>query len=359
MTAPKHGQPELDEILARLIAVKANSREELKLRVSELLNDSHDPAVLDRHNTDSIMFIFTADGERYGLKIEYGSAQVTRDEAHWYELAPDRLKRHHIASHLGQDYAFVLLRWLQNARTLEEVAIAHEGTDSYITMDYVIKVLDQDRELLAAHPTISLISDKENGFFYYKYNQAAEQAAKYPYLTELLHAETVTVNGKRLPGPDRFVRAVQQDDTLRTYLSPDKAGLIHGDTHADNLLVEDGEIYMIDPNGLDHIPIEYDYGRILWSMYGWNAIVRGEFTLAGDHVGGYTLDITRRQQYLDGLPRLREYFTAQEYHRAMYSSAVQFLTRVTHAEDPQETKALYLRGLEVFAELFEDLNIRA
>jgi hypothetical protein len=73
---------------------------------------------------------------------------------------------------------------------------------------------------------------------------------------------------------------------------------------------------------------------------------------------GYQLEIKRRQQYVDGLPRFRNYFSDQEYHRAMYSAAMQYLTRVHHATRQTETTALYLRGLQVFDELLTELDIK-
>jgi len=115
---------------------------------------------------------------------------------------------------------------------------------------------------------------------------------------------------------------------------------------------------MIDPKGVDHLPLEYDTGRVYWSMSGWNAILRGEYKLAKDG-DGYKLDVTRRQQYLDGLPRFRAYFSAQDYHRMMYSSAMQYLTRIHHANNERETTALYLRGLQVFDELLGELGLDA
>lgn len=346
----------LDDILARLIMLQPESREDMKTQVREVLKDYQED-ILDTHNTTSMIAKFTVDNTRYGLKIEYGEAEVTKSEARWYELAPDDLKTHHIASHIADDYAFVLLRWLHNARTIEEIAIANEGKNTTETIDLVIKALDQDKELFESNSTIPLLHTSERSYFLDKYKAYNAKAENYPYLQELLHQKHIVVNGKTLAGPHALVDFAQNDDQLRTYLSPDKAGLIHGDSHCDNLLVEDGKVYLIDPKGVDHLPLEYDTGRVIWSLTGWNAIVRGEYTLAEEN-GGYTLEYTRRQQYVDGMPRIREYFTDQEYHRAVYSAAIQYLTRVSHAAVESETVALYLRGLELFDELLDELGTR-
>lgn len=352
MQVPK----ELEPIVTRLVMLHVEDRDDMKRQVSELLQ-AHDMKLLDSHNTAAMLFRFTVNGVEYGLKIEYGLAEALSGEARWYELAPANLKPHHVLSHITGRYTFVLLRWLQHARTLEEVAIANEGKATDETMDLVIMALDQDRELFESNPTVPLDTSRGSSFFFDKYHSYNAGARKYPYLQELLDSESVTVNGKQLAGPYRYVQAVQQDEKLRAYLSPDRAGLIHGDAHAGNLLVQDNRVYLIDPKGADHFPLEYDTGRMFWSVNGWNAIVLGEFELR-ETDGGYELDIVRRQQYVDGLPRFRNYFSEQEYHRAMYSAAMQYLTRVHHASKQAETTALYLRGLQVFDELFAELDVK-
>ena len=348
---------ELDRILSRLISLQLSSREDMIAQLTELLGE-YQVEIRDRHNTSSIIFTFIVDTKHYGLKIEYGSAEVTRNEAHWYELAPAELKTHYVISHDGENYAFILLRWLTHAQTIEEIAIANEGNSDNPTIDLVLQVLSQDKMLFDSAPSITMQTSRDSSYFLNKYRAYNARAVDYPYLQALLDADTVRLNDRELPGPERFVQAVQQDDELRVYLSPDRAGLIQGDPHMDNVLVEDGVVYFVDPKGVDHLPLEYDTGRVIWSLTGWNAIVRGEFTFEKLD-DGYRLGVVGRQQYIDGLPRVRAYFSEQEYHRAVYSAAMQYLTRVSHAAHEPEATALYLRGLELFADLFEELGKQA
>lgn len=212
--------------------------------------------------------------------------------------------------------------------------------------------------MFESNPTVPLDTSRGSSFFFDKYHAYNAGARSFPYLQALLGSESVQVNGKTLAGPYHCVLAVQQNEELRAYLSPDQAGLIHGDAHAGNLLVAENRVYLIDPKGADHFPLEYDTGRMYWSMSGWNAIVLGEYSLA-EKDDGYELDIKRRQQYLDGFRRFRNYFSAQEYHRAMYSAAMQYLTRIHHASEQEETTALYLRGLQIFDELLTELGVQA
>lgn len=344
----------LDEIISHLVSLQPSSREDMKQQISDVLAP-YDMALLDTHNTLSMLFNFKLGSDRYGLKIEFGEAQVTRDEAHWYELAPEDLKTHHIVSHSGDHFAFVLLRWLENAKTVEEIAIENEGKDNTVALDLLIQALNQDKELFESNQIVPLTNSQEHSFFFDKYNGYNAKATDYPYLHQLLAADQLVVNGQKLLGPNKIVNQIQQDDKLRDYLSPDRAGLIHGDPHADNLLVADGRVFLLDPKGVDNLPFEYDTGRILWTLTGWNAIMRGEYDLKKT-AGEYELTYTARSQYDGGLARLRDYLGERDYHRAMYSCCIQYLTRSAHVTAEQETKALYLRGLVLLHELLDEIK---
>lgn len=346
----------VDEVIARLTALNPLSRDELKATVADFLADT-DLDIIDSHNTKSMIFVFTADNQRYGLKLEYGGAKVTRDELGWYEMAPAELKKHYVRSHIGDNYAFILLKWLDRAQTVEEFAIASEGNPDNPTIELVLKVLDRVRLLFQSSPTVPLSSSVASGYFYEKYRSYNAEAVNFPYLQRLIDAPTVTVNGRELPGPERLVQAIQHNDELRNYLMPDKAGLIQGDPHMGNVLVQDDEVYFVDPKGPDPYPHEYDTGRIFWSLTGWNAIVLGEYKVEGSLEDGFTLQVTRRQQYVDGWEQVKAALPVQDYHRALYSCVMQYLTRVSHAAVETEATALYLRGLEVCADLLEEMQL--
>jgi len=342
----------LGAVVTPLVTLRVSSREDMKQQVRKLL-EARKVHVIDTHNTASVLFRFTVDGIEYGLKIEYGPAHVTREEARWYELMPAHLKSHHVLSYISNNYAFVLLKWLRHAKTIEDFAVMGDEH----TMDLVLQALNQDKELFESNPTVPLKTSKGSSFFFDKYHSYNAQARNYPYLEKLLDSDTIRINGKEFAGPYRYVQRVQQDDGLRTYLSPDRAGLIHGDSHAGNLLVEDGRVYMIDPKGTSPLPLEYDTGRMHWSLTGWNAIVRGDFRLK-EKDGGFELEVAVSRRYLEGYHRFRSHFTEQDYHRTLYSSVMQYLTRMSHAAKQDECLALYLRGLQLFQELFDELGVK-
>lgn len=344
----------LAQLIEQFKSARPSSREDLLEQFGKLLAE-YQPQLIDTHNTTSFIYTFSVKSKRYGLKLEYGEATALESEAKWYDFVPAPLRTHHVASFVGAKYTFVLTRWLENARTLEEVAIMNEDRDTGETMDLVIAALNQIKYLFNSNPTVSLEAVRGNSYFWKKYQNYNREAKDFPYLQKLIDSPAVRVNGRNLAGPNAIVESVQNNPKLLKYLEPDRAGIIHGDPQFDNILIEDDKVSMVDPKGIDPLPIEYDTGRVIWSLTGWNAIVRGEFELSHDD-DGYHLNYQKRSQYTDGLARLRQYFSPQEYHRAVYSSAMQYLTRVSHAKHPDEATALYLRGLELFQDLFDELG---
>lgn len=347
----------------QFVTLAPESREDMKNTIHELLAD-HDVKVIDTHNTKSMIFIFTSEREQYGLKIEYGTAKVTRDEAHWYEKAPDRLKKHFVSSAIEPDHAFVILQWFDGAPTIEQLAL-REGNDTG-AIDAYLDALSQDEELFGTYDSIDLPKETTS-FFKDKFYTKLKQAEAHPYLYEFLTSDKVKLNGRSITGPKLLVDRLHANEEARQYLSPDRAGFIHGDLHADNLIVDGGNVYLVDPNGIDHLPIEYDHGRVMWSLTGWNAIVRHEHTLKKSDDGSFELEVPIRPQYSQGLERIKSYFKdyserhelkpEQAYHRALYSSAMQYLSRADHAAVEHEAMALHLRGLEQLDELCLELGI--
>lgn len=354
----KASESELHALVDRLRNLRPDSREDTVRQSLDALKDNS-PELLDRHNTTAFIIKFIVDSIWYCAKIEFGDTDVVRGEIAWYESTPASLRQHHVVSYIGSNYAFVVLRWLNNAKTVDEIAREREDeTDFQETTNLIIKVLEQDAELFDLNPKIELENSPEHSFFYDKYYAYNSKADAFPYLKTLLGQKTIVINGQKLLGPDAVVERIQKDDKLREYLSPKTAGLIHGDSHLGNLLVEGDQVFMIDPKGMDPLPLEYDTGRVLWTLTGWNAILSGEYECTQQD-GGYVLEYRKYNQYVGCTPAIRATFTDHEYHRAMYSSAMQYLTRIAHAADASETTALYLRGLQQLQELFDELGERS
>lgn len=353
----KIAESELHTLIDKLRHVQATSREDMIVQALSVLANNT-PELIDRHSTTAFIIKFLVGSVYYGVKIEYGNTEVVRGEVSWYESAPANLRRHHIVSYVGVNHAFVVLRWLHNAKTVDE--IAREREDEAVadfTTNLIIKVLEQDKELFNLNPKVLLENSADHSYFYDKYCAYNAKADSFPYLKTLLEQDTVTVNGQELLGPNAIVERIQKDDKLRDYLSPKEAGLIHGDSHLGNLLVEGDQVYMVDPKGVDPLPLEYDTGRVVWSLTGWNAIVNGDYSCTKQGKD-YTLEYKNYRQYVKSLPVVRATFADDEYYRAMYSSAMQYLTRVSHAAIESEANAMYLRGLLQMQEIFNELGER-
>lgn len=353
-----------EELRQRFVTLNPTSREDMKSKLQSILTDEQ-TKLIDNHNTKAMIFVFTNRAERLALKIEYGEAKVIRDEAHWYAKVPEHLKQHFIGAAVEDTHALVLLRWFDGAPTVEQLSMSDDSTNPAISA--LLEALEIDAELFGTFETIPLTSTSDSSFFRDKFYVKLKQAEAHPYLFDFLRQGEVTLNGRTLPGPIRLIDRIHQNDSLRQYLSPEYAGFIHGDLHADNLVVSDGVVHLVDPNGLDYLPIEYDHGRVMWSLTGWSAIVRHEHRLARANDGSFELTVPVQPQYINGLDRIKHYFRdyslqhglepEQAYHRAVYSSAIQYLSRADHAGIEDETLALHLHGLEQLAGLLDELGV--
>lgn len=323
--------------------------------------------VISHANTNSVIHVFDKDGSTYGLKSEFGEAQVTRTEAAWYKKAPQELCQHFVAAGNHENMAYVLMRWLEGSPVLESRAISAETEADFSEVaDAWVNALSIDEQLFRAYPVKQLDNNADSSFFKDKFMGKVEQARPHKYLHDILTAEEVEVNGKRYEGPTALIDRVHKDAALLNYLSPSEAGFIHGDLHADNIMLQDGQIFTIDPNGLDFLPIEYDHGRVIWSLTGWNAITRRhEHQISKQGDLQYALSVPVRPAYTAALSAVRNYFEAygqrkglapnQAWHRAVYSSAMQYMSRADHAAIEHEASALHLMGIMQLSDLLDEL----
>jgi 5-methylthioribose kinase len=175
----------------------------------------------------------------------------------------------------------------------------------------------------------------------------------------LFEASSHKVNGKLFHAPDYYIARIQANPTIHKYLTPCNYGLIHGDLHLGNVLLQnDKKLFLVDPNGAPYMPLEYDIGKILQSLHGgYGEIMRENYLLKYDQ-DGILLNVKKRSIY--GLPfeSLVKTLSDQQYARSLYTEAMHFISILPHhASDQNETTALFVRGLELFNELFYNLNI--
>lgn len=310
--------------------------------------------VIDTHNTSSIIFLFRQDTHQYVLKAEYGIQNATAKEILWYKLT----KSHSIApaflhSHGGDRFSFILLEYIENAMTLEEMLRYSSRSDEEV-LNYIDLALSRNKELfLNSHP-VRARKDTISAFYLNKYDGRLKEALDFPYLRKLFSSPSITINDRTYNTPSRYIHRIRDDAALRDYLTPDFLGLIHGDLHCGNILIGAQDMYFIDPNGTLGMPIEYDYGKLLHSVHGcYGQIMEGSYSLIKHGDGHYTFQVKRPERFSLAFRRLQTTFTEMELLRGLYAEALHFATMLPHhATRQRETTALFLRSVEIFDDLF-------
>lgn len=366
MSIPKHPTNSsmtpifLQEIIRKLSQATPDSRVAMimycrKILATDLLE------VIDTHNTASVLFIISQESSKYVLKVEYGQNNATAGEVTWYRTVKDREPRVApicLASCITKSLAFLVLEYV-DAKTLEDIMEADVLSQDMIR-SHIRTVLSKDR-LLFEDSSSPLSLDEMDIFFVRKFRIRQKEAANFAYLHGMFNQKTVRINDRELLTPAYCIDTILNDGTLHQRLTPQYAGLIHGDLHCGNILVTpQGTTYFVDPNGSSQMPLEYDYGKLLHSVHGlYGQIMRNKYSL--ESLGEYSFKFTLNpgRSYTAALHYIQEELSTEEMLRSLYAEALHFATMLPHhASQKQETTALFLRSTELFAELFERIGIR-
>jgi fructosamine-3-kinase len=348
----------LENILEALAAITPRSREELLKNIPLILAGCL-TEVRDRHNTKSAIFIFNTPGGKYFLKGEYGTDNATTKEVHWYNsvhsslLAPPA-----ISSLVKGDYAYLLLPYIEDAKTLDELVESNSISKEKL-LKYITSALSMDRHLLAASKPKTVSHNEVNNFYLKKYQRRAKESQRFTYLSTLLETPTHRINDQTFHSPSYYLTKIAENSKLHTYLTPNIVSMIHGDLHCGNILIKKNSIYCVDPNGLFHLPIEYDYGKILHSIHGgYHQIMRGQYGLKViDNGFHFEMEIPDAYNFVH--KKIKAQLTEQEYLRGLYAEALHFATLLPHhATERTETTALFLRCIQLFEEMFYYMGIK-
>ncbi|MGI4852222.1 MAG: aminoglycoside phosphotransferase family protein [Janthinobacterium lividum] len=205
----------------------------------------------------------------------------------------------------------------------------------------------------------------EIGQFYTKKTLERIQAlTKDENLRPLVEANTLKINGKSYKTfsvfQDDFIESVQNFVSRYAYLTA-----IHGDFCFGNILYcpKTSQIKLIDPrgsfgnSGIYGHPF-YDYAKLLHCLHGgYDQIVTNQYQL--DDLGNNNFLFKKSQNHL--LTSLHQTFRELLCERGMeleflyLIEASLFLSMTTlHYEDPQRQKALFLNGIIILNEYFEE-----
>lgn len=351
---------ELHPIIAELHALQPRSRRELLDTVYGLLGTSIRD-VIDTHNTESTMYIFDSDFHSYALKIEFGDNSATQKEAEWYDQLPAALQYKTPSVHATKKsgtYGFVLLDYIANAKTVDELA-ADTGNDALSVKQHLQYALDTDMELFEMTGPKKVPPVEIDSSFLYKYAVRMRQASQFPYLNQLLGETVIRVNDITLRTPGYYIDRIRADPALHTYLAPTVTSVIHGDLHGGNILACTIGTFLIDPKSTDRLPLEYDYGKLLHTVNGgYGLIMQNKYQFSEPEAGSYYFDVPLPEAYTDFHRGIRGRLTDRFLVRSYYAEALHFATMLPHhASKHEETTVLLIRCMQLFKELFDNLDI--
>jgi len=349
---------EFDTFIKNLSHIAPNSRSEMLHTIKTLLSKSL-LQVIDTHNTSSAVFIFLADSKKYVLKAEYGIANATSKEIIWYKnLINQSLAPKYLNSTGSGNCAFLFLEYVENAQTLDEVALGQIEEEK--CWNYLDSVIKKEKELFEASGPRTIPLAQMDKLYIDKFYARAAEAKQFTYLYDLLSLPYLTINGSRVFSPVHYLQRVK-NSALFNYLTPKNVGMTHGDLHCGNILIAtNDDAYLVDPNGNLHMPLEYDYGKLLHSIHGgYGQIMKQMYVLEENKNRDYHFRVQIPAVYQASFNSFTRKITDHELHKSMYAEALHFATMLPHhAANRQETTALFLRCVQVFDELFDMLGKR-
>lgn len=212
--------------------------------------------------------------------------------------------------------------------------------------------------LFESNPNKEVPLAKASNLFIEKYKSRFQESQQFEYLRQLLSFKNLYINGEQFPNFNFYVSKIAKDEKLKTSLTPKLYGVIHGDLHCGNILVKDNNVYFVDPNGNLSMPIEYDYGKILHSIHGgYGSIMNGNYKLTELGKNRFEFLIKIPKAYKISFGKLSKTMPLELLIRSLYAKAMHFATMLPHhAKNEEETKALFLKGVMLFKELFSFLK---
>lgn len=325
------------------------SRNELILKIQNILGKKLD-RIIDTHNTSSVILIYKDNDIKLLLKTEFGNATATHAEISWYKRTKQyqsNLGVEYIDSYTGNNYALLLLRYVEDSQTIDEL-ILDATIDSSLVTSYIQKALDIDRELFN-ETSVDASSAQIEQFYLTKYQRRRQESGKISFLHKLFSKSSIIINGNEYLSPDAVIKKIKTTPNLLNRLTPTKLGFIHGDLHCGNILIKGHDMFLIDPNGNPMMPLEYDIGKILHSVHGnYGSIMREDYVLHDIGSSSYVFELERPEVYDIAFANLRTFISEDELLRSFYAEMLHFATLLPHhASNEKEATALFLRCVQL------------
>jgi hypothetical protein len=329
------------------------SEEELIISIRKILGGSLIEDI-KTHNTRSILFIFDINKDKYLIKTEFSNGENTvTQELAWYQRIsydyPEKLT--YIAGESLDNWSYILMDYIQDAITLEYWMTSGDVSfrEAYGPISEALKWEEQVYKNFPKKKVDKLHVLK---FFDEKYVNRINQAHKYDYLSKLLEQPEVIVNGKSYKNITFSWNKLMSSKDFWGYMDIKYFGQIHGDLHLNNILIQNQRIYLIDPNGKQYLPLEYDYGKLMQSLHGgYGSIMSKHYKLEQKSCNNFELKIDNTIQKTF-LPILQESLTNKLYVRSLFFEAFHFTTMLAHhAPEETETITLFLQAVVLLDEL--------
>lgn len=349
----------LENMFKEIYFNSIKSRKELLNFFSGFLKDKV-VQIIDTHNTASFIIQFKLHSQRYMLKAEYGSPPVdTVDEIAWY-------KQHgkHVIStpkcyafFVSDNIAAFVMKYLDNVVNLDDIAVSKTYSSEKI-YSFIDRALNISQSLFSENHQKKVTRKESDELYIQKLQYRLKMAQNYPYIKRLLLARHLVINDESFFNINYYIDNIAANHKLRNYLTPVNYGVIHGDLHCGNILVRKDNMYIVDAKCSMLMPIEYDYGKIMHSIHGGYGLIMNEnvcLTEIGNNSFDFHIEIPT--VYKDSFQALTKKMRSDLMLRSLYTECMHFMTILPfHAAVERETVALYLKGIMLFKELFENLH---
>ncbi|MBI3289794.1 phosphotransferase [Candidatus Microgenomates bacterium] len=349
----------LQELLSQIEKLSPKNREEMKEQVAKVLGESL-ISILDTHNTQSVIIAFLNKSKKYVVKVELrGETGSVDKEINWYLKVGASFSNcpKYLGSVVGKNITALILSYIDNSLTIDEM-VFQSKIDTNQTWKLIREAVKFLNSLFENKPKRKISLIEADALFIEKYESRFIEAQSCEYLQKLLSLKSLYINGRTFPNFDFYISKIVKDQKLREFLTPNVYGIIHGDLHCGNILVKNNRVYMVDPNGNLSMPIEYDYGKILHSIHGgYGSIINGNYKLTelGEDQFGFSIQIPEIYTVMSS--KFIRTIPPDLFVRSFYAEAMHFATMLPHhASNEAETKALFIRGVMVFKELFDLLD---
>ncbi|MFF4893433.1 phosphotransferase [Micromonospora chersina] len=317
---------------------------------------NHLISIVRSHNTPSTIWRFRAGQQAYVLKADVGRGAALRLELRWYlRAAAVGLPRGlFVLGQEGPAFTFLVLRQFGDTATLDDAALA--GRTAADLQGHLRRAAAMNATLFR-RTRRRVPVEAVHGVAAHRIDKRVAESMSYPYLLPLLTGRTVTVNGMPLQGLMRSWRDVVDRKSTVRLLTPAEIGLIFGDLHCGNILVDGSGTEVVDPRGGPLLPTAYDFGKLVQSVEGgYGAIMAGRYRLRRIAEDEYEIDVDTPPGYAALAAWLPQWLGDHRYQQALYQAAQHFLAMLPHhASARRETLALALSGMLQFQRLREAL----